>query len=451
MLGLVDYSTISEYSEAVTKRKGDVRALTAALLLGQPMPEAPASSSCAVVPPAGPRLGGRPVSTSLAAGSGGSGSSGAVAKKSKGKKRGAAALTEPDDTHAQPSARGVTVPKQAVRPSTGPSMAPEILLVDEVDIFFGEDFYGQTHNQVLPLDVPEAAAMLRAVWRLRASHPGYAGLVRAAKSTPEYRALVARFAEWSAIIERELEAMCADAPCFDDPKPHYDSGLDRLGYKVMDGIDYESAIYRYRTAFAHLHAADNNVFRDPAAALKRALKLQVPCGKFSYANIKPECILGVSGTLEALSEYELKVMQRYGIQLYASMPSVYGETQLKFDKFGDSMHIEASLDGYQRKITDEVNHKVREGRAVIVFFEAGQLDAYTSSAYFKKVGGANVLHERLDPKARDFIIRKAATHGQATFASESFGRGTDFFCKDSKLTNAGAPPAATGAWPARMA
>ena len=50
-------------------------------------------------------------------------------------------------------------------------------------------------------------------------------------------------------------------------------------------------------------------------------------------------------------------------------------------------------------------------------------------------------------RARDFIIRKAATHGQATFASESFGRGTDFFCKDSKLTNAGAPPAATGAWP----
>ena len=47
----------------------------------------------------------------------------------------------------------------------------------------------------------------------------------------------------------------------------------------------------------------------------------------------------------------------------------------------------------------------------------------------------------LDPKARDFIIRKAATHGQATFASEAFGRGTDFFCKDSKLTNAGAPPA----------
>lgn len=49
-------------------------------------------------------------------------------------------------------------------------------------------------------------------------------------------------------------------------------------------------------------------FRDPEAALKRTLFLQVPCGKFSYANIEPECILGVSGTLDALGDYEVKVL-----------------------------------------------------------------------------------------------------------------------------------------------
>ena len=59
----------------------------------------------------------------------------------------------------------------------------------------------------------------------------------------------------------------------------------------------------------HLHAADNNTFREPEAALKRALFLQVPCGKFSYANIQPDCILGVSGILEALGAYELQVTQ----------------------------------------------------------------------------------------------------------------------------------------------
>ena len=71
------------------------------------------------------------------------------------------------------------------------------------------------------------------------------------------------------------------------------------------------------------------------------------------------------------------------------------------------------------------------------FCEPSRLQAYISSPYFKKVPHANVLSESLDPKARDYVIRKAATHGQATFASEAFGRGTDFFCKDTKLTNAG--------------
>ena len=131
-------------------------------------------------------------------------------------------------------------------------------------------------------------------------------------------------------------------------------------------------------------------------------------------------------------------MGRYGIKLYTSMPSVYGDTQLKFDKVGNAIAIESSLDNFFRTITDQVNQKIRAGRAVIVFFEAAQrLGAFCGSAYFKKVPHANVLNESLDPKARDYVIRKAATYGQATFASAAFGRGTDFFCKDSKLAEAG--------------
>ena len=419
--GLVTYSTIGEYSEDVTKRKGDIRALTEALLLGRTMPQ-PAATFASSSSSALPAL---PSAMAAAA-------DGAVASvKKRGKKRSADGALSDQDGAVAPAARS--------RPAS--DEAPEILLVDEVDIFFGEDFYGQTHNQVVQIDVPEAVSLLRAVWRLRHGSSGrplsYGALLRAAKASAEYRATLSRFSEWHDIIEREVEAMCADSLCFDDPKPHYDAALDRLGYKVMDTIDYESAVYGYRTAFAHLHHADNGGFRDSASALKRALKLQVPCGKFSYANIQPECILGVSGTLEALGAYETTVMERYGIQLYASMPSVYGETQLKFDHAGGAISIEASVDSFHRTITDEANRKVREGRAVIVFFEAGRLEAYTSSPYFKKVPHANVLHESLDPKARDYVIRKAATHGQATFASEAFGRGTDFFCKDTKLTNAG--------------
>ena len=416
--GLVTYSTIGEYSEDVTKRKGDIRALTEALLLGRPVPQPAAGSVSSSSSSSSSALPSLPPDKSA--------NGAVVSKKNRGKKR---------------SADGAVSDRVGCAVASAADEAPEILLVDEVDIFFGEDFYGQTHNQVVQIDVPEAVNLLRAVWKLRHGSAGrplsYGALLRAAKASAEYRATLSRFLEWQDIIEREVEAMCADSLCFDDPKPHYDAALDRLGYRVMDTIDYESAVYGYRTAFAHLHHADNGGFRDPASALKRALKLQVPCGKFSYANIQPECILGVSGTLAALGEYETQVMERYGIQLYASMPSVYGETQLKFDHAGGAISIEASVDSFHRQITDEANRKVREGRAVIVFFEAGRLEKYTSSPYFKKVPHANVLHESLDPKARDYVIRKAATHGQATFASEAFGRGTDFFCKDSKLTNAG--------------
>ena len=222
VLDRVTYSTITQYSEDVTKRKGDIRALTKALLHGQ-------SLAAASAPLVGSTSG-------HASGAASSVVATSAAVSSKRKKQGAVnAMRAHSSLHS---------------PHTN---AKEILLVDEVDVFFGKDFYGQTHNQVVEVDVPEAVALLRAVWRLRTAEGravGYGGLLRRAKSSPEYAAVLRRFPEWNDVIERETQAMCADVQCFDDPKPHYDRGLDRLGYKVMDGIEYEGVVYRYRTAFA---------------------------------------------------------------------------------------------------------------------------------------------------------------------------------------------------------
>jgi von Willebrand factor type A domain len=45
----------------------------------------------------------------------------------------------------------------------------------------------------------------------------------------------------------------------------------------------------------------------------------------------------------------------------------------------------------------------------------------------------SVLKESMSAAEKDFVIGKAATAGQITFASAVFGRGTDFFCKDSEV------------------
>ena len=50
----------------------------------------------------------------------------------------------------------------------GPALhGQEILLVDEVDVFFGSNFYGQTHNQVAVLASLEVEALLREMWKNR--------------------------------------------------------------------------------------------------------------------------------------------------------------------------------------------------------------------------------------------------------------------------------------------
>ena len=42
--------------------------------------------------------------------------------------------------------------------------AEEILLVDEVDVFFGAEFYGQTYDQVAQVREPEVVEILLQIW-----------------------------------------------------------------------------------------------------------------------------------------------------------------------------------------------------------------------------------------------------------------------------------------------
>eukprot|EP00961_Rhodomonas_salina_P188509 2544070-Rhodomonas_salina.4 len=205
---LVTYSTISDYAGHSILRKGAICALSEALLRGETKPAAAHSQANSRATP-------RPESFQSSVG-GFDDESMAVSESKTGN-----------------TANGVVREPE------------EILLVDEVDIFFGEDFYGKTYNPAVKL--PEAAGLLRTVWRLR--HSAGNRLLSDIKQSPEFRTILQSFPGWDEVIEREVQAMCADVLCFDDPKPHYDRGLDKLGYKVMDGISFDIH-YGYRTAFA---------------------------------------------------------------------------------------------------------------------------------------------------------------------------------------------------------
>ena len=87
----------------------------------------------------------------------------------------------------------------------------EALLVDEVDVFFGKDFYGQTYNQVTQISTPEVVALIRSIWTMHRQN--VKPTMRELKRSPEYQSLISKFQDWKYFIDNKLALMCSLVGC----------------------------------------------------------------------------------------------------------------------------------------------------------------------------------------------------------------------------------------------
>lgn len=65
------------------------------------------------------------------------------------------------------------------------------------------------------------------------------------------------------------------------------------------------------------------------------MKFSLKCGRYSFSEIpfKFDKILGVSGTLEQISEYEKNIIKNYyKINLFTITPSMFKKNKPKFDQ-----------------------------------------------------------------------------------------------------------------------
>jgi hypothetical protein len=127
----------------------------------------------------------------------------------------------------------------------------EILLVDEVDVFFGKDFYGQTYNQVTFISTPELTVLIKKIWQEKSSNP----TLRSLSSCPAYQKFIGVFPQWTFLINNELQLMCSQVNSFNQPAYIYNSQTDQIGYVEHDTISF-SLTYGYRTLFAYMHELD---------------------------------------------------------------------------------------------------------------------------------------------------------------------------------------------------
>ncbi len=120
------------------------------------------------------------------------------------------------------------------------------------------------------------------------------------------------------------------------------------------------------------------------------------------------------------------------------MLSFYPLNTLKFDVTERVIVTHTKETDYLQGIAQEINGTVEKGTAAIGFFEDDyKLEKFVDSAHWRKFRHPSILSGKAKEDNRKLFINKAASSKQVTAATAAFGRGTDFFCKDSALEEKG--------------
>ena len=257
--------------------------------------------------------------------------------------RSTAALAVSDLTDSRDSLEAV-----ACQGALRKARSEEVLLIDEVDVLWGEDFYGKTYNPVICAPSPSVRRIFEILWDLRECGCTADQLLQKVKACSDYANLLSMYPGFKNVVESEVASMCRDLYQFEqgnDSSLVFDEGNGgRIGTKYLDGVCFNT-YSGYRTAFAYL---EHKSSLDPdmrEETLDLELSLLLPCGEFSYNKITPKYLFGVSGTVQQLDDYQRSEIAKYNLSAYTIVPSVYGASNFCFlDQIGNPIKICDSKD-----------------------------------------------------------------------------------------------------------
>ncbi|CAF1185261.1 unnamed protein product [Adineta steineri] len=307
----------------------------------------------------------------------------------------------------------------------------KILLIDEVDVFFSQDFYGNLYTPSASLRDPTITSLINYVWTEKNSNLN----INKIKDTNEYKACCNRFPTWESLILEAVKKLIYDVSTFGSHD--YVVKEDKIGYKEQDNIIY-NIVYGYKTLFAYY--CEHERGKITKKSFEEKICLNIKCGNFSYAEIPLQFkfIMGVTGTLETLSDAEKEIIKNdYKIEKYTFTPSVFGANNLTF-RIKDDIKIENNDDYFnviRREIDDKLIGTSSGKRAILVFFESAKKlkEFYESKALETIKYSVEFLIEEADSDEKEKAIRRATTSGQITLFTRTFGRGTDFICYDQSV------------------
>ena len=339
---------------------------------------------------------------------------------------------------------------------------PKILLIDEVDVFFDKNFYGNTYtpcamirdidktNNYNPNPLKEIKQLTDYIWEhytqykagVRSDMIGFTTI----KNSTEYANCQLKFGKyWISLIDEAIKDMLACVMQVESEQ-YQVTKSGKIGYKENDQINTK-ANKGYRTMFSYYLEKDSGNCNVNNSDWLNSIAIYLRCGSFSYAEIPSQfdVILGVSGTLKTLSKTEQRVIfDKYNISRHTYIPSLYGPRKEKFVfKHGlDIRLMENStfFENLKEEICDRMNTHGKP-RCVFVCFENKRKlnEFYQCKEFLLFQANTLKLSEDADKDEKSSIIKRATLSGNILLLTKEFGRGTDFQVNDKIVKSNGGP------------
>ena len=363
-------------------------------------------------------------------------------------------------------------------------------------MFFSDAFFGETYLPVTRFRTPETDLLQKLIWEqrevVRQGDGGAAKLINLAKKSNAFKDMVRGRPHLKKVFDGHVRLMVRDVakviednltrpyevvvrsddsvdhgtmPAEPEPEPAPDSDMEhalrlstaglepwRVGYVHSDSIDTDMAV-GYETLFCYYAEQEKYDAGDSSAHpmdFEHVNGLRIECGEFSFAEMGRAGvgktyarILGVSGTLTCLSEFEKGVIKDYGIEKMSEAPSIFGKTQMRWDRPNDRrddyVDIKDDKEGYHQAIQNDISQHQDAPVAVLVFFETdsrlqeyldyldGRPHIQRNQVFAVKSNADNIEH----------WVEQAGgckdSKGNATLFSRAHGRGLDFKSHSPKV------------------
>lgn len=198
----------------------------------------------------------------------------------------------------------------------------KIMLIDEVDVFFSKEFFGEQSRHGITLQSCEVEKLADFVWANKATIT-YQKIIQ----SKEFRACERRYPTIHNLLRYEAVNILEGIRSY---KHEYIVHDDKIGYVRPEGMNFNRV--SWRITFAYYYEVERGVIK---ARPQSHASFIVSYADLSYAELprEYEFVMGVSGTLKALPPCQREVLKEwYGIKEYYYVPSVYGKS--KREKLG---------------------------------------------------------------------------------------------------------------------